>query len=71
MKKLIAILFAVAFLFSMPALTSAEEGDWMHDMSKSTEEMGATMFSYAHDLVLFPLQVTEEAVRTLLMMDKE
>jgi len=71
MKKLFAILFAVAFLFSMPALTSADEGDWMSDMEHSTEEFGTNFFTYAHDLVLFPLDVTEKAVRTLLMMDHQ
>jgi len=67
MKKLLALLMVIGFLFGAPAMTTAD--DFMGDLATGTEEFGSNFFTILHDVVKFPVDMTEKAIRTLLMMD--
>jgi len=69
MKSLMALLMITALMFGAPVM--AEEGDMMGDMAKSTEEMGTHAFSYLGGIAMYPIHITEKAVRTILYMDHE
>lgn len=74
MKKLLAFLLIAVFTLGFAGVLLAEEpakSDLGSDLKTGTEEFGQNFFSYLGGLLKYPVQVTDQAVRTLLFMDKE
>ncbi len=74
MKNLLAFLLIVVFTFGFAGVLLADEpakSDLGNDLKTGTEEFGQNFFMYLGGVLKYPAHVTEQAVRTLLFMDKE
>jgi len=72
MKKAAFTLLAVVLLLGTPVALMAEEKEtWDKALGRHTEEFGKGFFEYLGGVLMFPVHVTEKAVRTLLFMDHE
>lgn len=73
MKKFMALILMLGLMLGMPIVAGTEEAT--APMEEKTgwnfEHFGQDFFSYMGGVFMFPVQMGEKAVRTLLFMDHE